>query len=43
MMDFELKLTKPSTKKAPIEGLVMGAAYFFGTLTHLVTMVSAHH
>lgn len=30
MMDFELKLEKPATKKAWIEGLVMGVAYFTG-------------
>lgn len=42
MMDFELKLTKPSTKKAPIEGLVMGAAYFFGTPTRLITVIVSH-
>lgn len=30
MMDFELKLEKPATSKAWIEGLVMGLAYFFG-------------
>lgn len=30
MMDFELKLEKPSTKMAWIEGLVMGISYFFG-------------
>lgn len=40
MMDFELQLTKPSTKKAPIEGLVMGISYFFGKapLTPLVPL-----
>ena len=30
MMDFELQLSKPSTKKAPLEGLVMGLSYFLG-------------
>lgn len=30
MMDFELKLEKPATNKAWIEGLVMGLAYFLG-------------
>ena len=32
MMDFELKLNKPSLKKACIEGVVMGISYFVGTL-----------
>lgn len=32
MMDFELKLEKPATNKAWIEGLVMGIAYFLGKL-----------
>jgi hypothetical protein len=35
MMDFELKLEKPETKMAWIEGLVMGISYFLGT--HKVT------
>lgn len=30
MMDFELRLSKPSTKKAPLDGLVMGVSYFLG-------------
>jgi hypothetical protein len=30
MMDFELKLEKPDTKMAWIEGLVMGFSYFLG-------------
>ena len=30
MMDFELKLTKPSRKYSCLEGLVMGIAYFIG-------------
>lgn len=30
MMDFELKLTKPSRKYSCLEGLVMGVAYFIG-------------
>lgn len=30
MMDFELKLEKPHTRMAWIEGLVMGVAYFIG-------------
>lgn len=30
MMDFELKLSKPSTTWSCIEGLVMGISYFVG-------------
>ncbi|KXT05189.1 hypothetical protein AC578_8438 [Pseudocercospora eumusae] len=36
MMDFELKLEKPSTKMAWIEGLVMGISYFFGGLLPMI-------
>lgn len=30
VMDFELKLEKPQTKMACIEGLVMGVSYLVG-------------
>jgi hypothetical protein len=30
MMDFELKLEKPSTSAACLEGIVMGLSYFLG-------------
>ncbi len=30
MMDFELKMSKPSRKYACLEGLVMGLSYFVG-------------
>ncbi|EME82964.1 uncharacterized protein MYCFIDRAFT_137140 [Pseudocercospora fijiensis CIRAD86] len=36
MMDFELKLEKPSTKMAWMEGLVMGVSYFFGGLLPMI-------
>ncbi|KAK4543995.1 hypothetical protein LTR36_004769 [Oleoguttula mirabilis] len=36
MMDFELKLEKPSTKMAWIEGLVMGVSYFVGGLLPMI-------
>lgn len=35
-MDFELKLAKPDTKMAWIEGCVMGAAYFIGGLLPMI-------
>ncbi|KAH9835063.1 protein CCC1 [Teratosphaeria destructans] len=36
MMDFELKLEKPATNKAFLEGLVMGISYFFGGLLPMI-------
>lgn len=30
MMDFDLKLSKPSLKYSLLEGLVMGLSYFIG-------------
>jgi len=30
-MDFELKLEKPKTMMACVEGFVMGVSYFIGT------------
>ncbi|KAK3116951.1 Protein ccc1 [Teratosphaeriaceae sp. CCFEE 6253] len=36
MMDFELKLEKPRTKMAWIEGLVMGVSYFLGGLLPMI-------
>ncbi|KAF2765466.1 DUF125-domain-containing protein [Teratosphaeria nubilosa] len=36
MMDFELKLEKPATTKAFLEGLVMGVSYFFGGLLPMI-------
>ncbi|KAK5121113.1 hypothetical protein LTR85_005597 [Meristemomyces frigidus] len=36
MMDFELKLDKPATKMACIEGLVMGVSYFVGGLLPMI-------
>jgi len=36
MMDFELKLEKPATNKAWIEGLVMGLSYFLGGLLPMI-------
>ncbi|TKA79561.1 hypothetical protein B0A55_02736 [Friedmanniomyces simplex] len=36
MMDFELKLEKPVTKMAWIEGTVMGVSYFFGGLLPMI-------
>lgn len=42
MMDFELKLTKPSIKHSLIEGLVMGVAYFIGGLLPLIPYFCTH-
>ncbi|KAK0925467.1 Protein ccc1 [Friedmanniomyces endolithicus] len=36
MMDFELKLEKPRTKMAWIEGIVMAVTYFFGGLLPMI-------
>ena len=36
MMDFELHLSKPSTSRAWIEGLVMGVSYFIGGLLPMI-------
>jgi len=36
MMDFELKLAKPTVNGAWIEGLVMGLAYFLGGLLPMI-------
>ncbi|EME46218.1 hypothetical protein DOTSEDRAFT_86825 [Dothistroma septosporum NZE10] len=36
VMDFELKLSNPSVRMAPLEGLVMGASYFLGGLLPMV-------
>ncbi|KAK3710683.1 Protein ccc1 [Vermiconidia calcicola] len=36
MMDFELRLSKPSQRHAFVEGLVMGVSYFVGGLLPLI-------
>lgn len=36
MMDFELKLSKPSRRYSCLEGLVMGVSYFVGKRGHHV-------
>ncbi|QIW97428.1 hypothetical protein AMS68_002946 [Peltaster fructicola] len=36
MMDFELKLSRPSSARAWIEGLVMGLSYFLGGLLPMI-------
>ncbi|KXL42641.1 MAG: hypothetical protein FE78DRAFT_123265, partial [Acidomyces sp. 'richmondensis'] len=36
MMDFELRLEKPATNKAWIEGLIMGVSYFLGGLLPMI-------
>ncbi|KAK5130883.1 hypothetical protein LTR08_001604 [Meristemomyces frigidus] len=36
MMDFELKLDRPSAKMACVEGLVMGISYFVGGLLPMI-------
>ncbi|KAK3642611.1 Protein ccc1 [Elasticomyces elasticus] len=43
MMDFELKLVKPVTKMAWIEGAVMGVAYFFGGLLPMIPYFALHN
>lgn len=37
-MDFELKLDKPATKMACIEGIVMGVSYFVGKLSKVYVL-----
>ena len=38
VMDFELKLEKPKTMMAGVEGFVMGVSYFIGTYTVLCVL-----
>ncbi|PIB03132.1 Vacuolar iron transporter [Cercospora beticola] len=43
MMDFELKLEKPTLKVAWIEGLVMGVSYLFGGLLPMIPYFATKH
>jgi predicted membrane protein (TIGR00267 family) len=43
MMDFELKLEKPSASRAWISALSMGFAYFFGGLIPMIPYFAYHN